>query len=171
MARRVSEPNSAKIEASESFVNLIRLPSKSYKCYLGHKTVTAKIYSTASICSVMQSAQHELVLIVPVLQNKEKEIEELASNLSGSRSKDYEASQDRLGITKEAWFLQKSTKGDYVIVYVEGADVAKSFSELVVSKDPFDLWIKEQVRNLTGVDFNNPPRTELPPKQILRYGY
>lgn len=115
-------------------------------------------------------SQNELVLVVPVLPDKGKDIKELAAMLSGPKRKEYEISQKRLGIMKEAWFMQKTALGDFVIVYVESSDVAKSLGELISSNDPFDLWIKGEVKKITGVDFNNPPRTELP-TQILRYGY
>lgn len=115
-------------------------------------------------------SQTELVLIVPVLEGKGRDIQELASTLSGPKRGEYEISQRNLGITKEAWFMQKSPQGDFVIVYVEGSDVAKSLGKLISSRDAFDDWIKNEVGKITGVDFNNPPRTE-PLKEILRYGY
>ncbi len=113
--------------------------------------------------------QKELALIVPILKGKVKDVEQLAASLSSSKSEEYGKSQMGLGIEKESWFLASSVQGDYVIVYIASNDVSKSMSKLISSKEPFDLWIKNEVGKITGVDWNNPPSMALP-KQILRYG-
>jgi hypothetical protein len=112
--------------------------------------------------------QQELVLIVPILKGRVGDVKRLAAALSSSKSREFEESQKTLGIEKESWFLSGS--GDYVIVHIEGKDVSKSVSDLISSKTPFDLWIKNEVMKVTGVDWNNPPTTPVP-QQILRYGY
>jgi hypothetical protein len=112
----------------------------------------------------------ELVLMIPLLKNTVSDAEKLAISLCGAGLRDFAASQGNLGIDKESWFLTGSPERDYVIVYVEGEDMERSLKDLVASDKPYDLWIKNQVTKLTGIDWNNPTSMVLP-RQILRYGY
>ena len=112
--------------------------------------------------------QQELVLVVPILKGRVGDVRRLAAALTSSKSREFEESQKTLGIEKESWFL--SSSGDCVIVYIEGKDVSKSVTDLISSKAPFDLWIKNEVMKVTGVDWNDPPTSPVP-QLILRYGY
>jgi hypothetical protein len=112
----------------------------------------------------------ELAFTVPILPGKRTALEELAKTVSGSKKKEYDNSEKKLRIAKETWFVESSPQGDVWILYAEGKDLAKSFDGWVASKDSFDLWFKGQMKEITGIDFSNPPPGDLP-KQLLRYRY
>ncbi len=112
----------------------------------------------------------ELAFTLPVMPGKKAALEELAKSVSGPKRKEYDTSEKKLKIDRETWFVENSPQGDTWILYAEGKDLEKSFAKWVASKEPFDLWFKEQVRTISGVDFNNPPPGELP-KQLLRYRF
>lgn len=57
---------------------------------------------------------------------------------------------------KERDFLQSTPMGDMVVIYLESKDMNKTFSEFAASKDPFDVWFKEELKKITGVDLNQP---------------
>jgi hypothetical protein len=107
---------------------------------------------------------------IPILPGKKAKLEELARAISGPKQKDFAESEKRCRIDKETGFLQSTPQGDALIIYVEARDTAKASEDWRSSKHPFDLWVKERAKEITGVDFNNPPASE-GPKQIIRYGF
>ena len=83
---------------------------------------------------------------------------------------EFDATEKRQGISKEFWSLAKSPQGSMVLVYIEGQDMGKIFTNFAHSKDPFDIWLKEQVKEVSGVDLNTPlPGTM--PENLMIYGY
>jgi hypothetical protein len=112
----------------------------------------------------------ELALIVPILPGKTDDVQKLADTLNGPKRKELDKPQKNLKIAKETWFLQRIPQGDFLIVYAERKDVAKSFADLIASKDPFNLWLKDEEKKISGIDLNNPPEGLLP-RQLFRYGF
>jgi len=112
----------------------------------------------------------ELALAIPMLPGKRPALEELAKAIAGPRKKEFDASEKKFRIRKESWFLQSTPQGDLCIFYGEGDDVAKSVMEWAASKDPIDLWVKAQIKEITGNDFSSLPAGAFP-TELLRYGY
>jgi hypothetical protein len=52
--------------------------------------------------------------------------------------------------------------GSMVIVRFECADVAAVFADFGQSNDAFDVWFKERVLDITGVDLSAPSGEPLP---------
>jgi len=101
-------------------------------------------------------------LVVPVLPGKEDVLRRFYEEVDGARRDDYERSEQRLGITKEvAWRAEVET-GSVTVVYIESDDFERAFGQFVQSQDEFDLWFKERVLDISGLDLNNPPEMELP---------
>ena len=74
---------------------------------------------------------------------------------------------ERHGV-EEAWFLQDTENGAIVIAVLATDDpegVARSFGE---STDPFDVWFKRRVIEVSGVDPNETPLGP-PSEQIFRF--
>ncbi len=67
---------------------------------------------------------------------------------------------DRIGVTEEHWYLQRTPAGDQVIVYFEADDPVAVFTRWAASNEPFDRWFREQAEGVTGLDFGGTP--ELP---------
>ena len=61
----------------------------------------------------------------PVLPGKEQEARKFGEETS-SRLSEFEASQQRLGVTTETWMLQQSPEGSMVIVHFESDDVERA---------------------------------------------
>jgi hypothetical protein len=89
----------------------------------------------------------------PVLSGKEEEPRKFAEETRG-RSDEFEASQERLGISKEIWVLQQTPEGSMVIVHFESDDVERAFANFAQSDEAFDVWFKGRVKEMTGVDLN-----------------
>ena len=107
-------------------------------------------------------------LAVPVLPGKESQARQFGASIKQKKN-DWEKSEKRLGMSKEAWFLQQSPQGSMLIVYIEANDVGKVFTGFAQSRDPFDVWFKDQVKAISGVDLNQPAGP--PPELLFSYGY
>ena len=94
---------------------------------------------------------------LPIQSDKSEAARAFLGELEGQRKAAYATSEQRLGITKEVWAIQQSPMGDLFVVFFQSPDIAGSVGQFVASRDEFDLWFKEQVKDATGVDLNIPP--------------
>jgi len=90
------------------------------------------------------------------------------AQLDGSRRAEFDASERRIGITKELWFLSQLPSGDHLIGYMESADFNRALSLFVASRDSFDVWFKAQMQAISGLDLNNPP-ADMKPAELLSH--
>jgi hypothetical protein len=107
---------------------------------------------------------------LPVLPEKKEVLKQFTKDIATSNRKDFEKSEKRLGVKKESWFLQETPQGDWLIIYLEAENAAQAFADFAVSKDPFDMWARAQMKEFTGIDFSTPPQGP-PPAQIVSLGY
>jgi len=98
----------------------------------------------------------------PLLPGKLDAWRKFTQEMAGPRKKEHDESRRRLGLTIEMAWYQPTPHGDLVVVYGEADDVAGFFTRLAASQEPFDVWFKQQVQELHGVDFNQPPPGPLP---------
>jgi hypothetical protein len=101
-------------------------------------------------------------LVVPVLPGKSDDLRDFYREVEGSRKAAFAESERRLGITKEIAWLAPSEAGDQVVLYIESENFDAAFGQFVQSQDEFDLWFKQRVLDVSGLDLNNPPEMELP---------
>lgn len=84
----------------------------------------------------------------------------------GERHAAYEASRERHGITREAAWIQSTPMGDMTVVYIEADDIETVFAGLGSSQDPFDVWFRENTREIHGINIED----GFPlPQQVLEY--
>jgi hypothetical protein len=109
-----------------------------------------------------------IAFAAPLLPGKtEQDREDIRSCApGGERHATYEASRARHGITTEAVWIQPTPAGDLAVVYIEADDLHAAFAGLGSSQDPFDVWFREQVRDVHGINLEDgfPP-----PEQILDF--
>ncbi len=102
----------------------------------------------------------------PILPGKLEAWRRFAQDMQGARREEHQASRRRLGITTERAYYQPTPQGDLAIVYLEADDLGRVFQGLATSQDPFDVWFKQQVLDIHGVDYNQPLPGPLP-EQVL----
>lgn len=100
-------------------------------------------------------------IVVPLKPGKEQALRDFYRDVD-ARHDEYDRSEQRLGITKEVAWSAPMDGGRAAIIYIESDDFETAFSKFVQSQDEFDLWFKERVLDLSGLDLNNPPELELP---------
>jgi hypothetical protein len=104
----------------------------------------------------------QVCLAAPVQGGKAEAARTFMHDLDGARRDDYDRSEQRIGITKEVWFLAPSPAGELLVGYIESGDFNSAFAQFVASRDEFDVWFKEQFADVTGLDLNDPPEMQLP---------
>jgi len=104
----------------------------------------------------------------PLLPGKtEKDRDDIRSCApGGDRHAAYEASRARHGITREAVWIQRTPSEDLAVVYIEADDLQTAFAGLGSSQDAVDVWFREHVRDVHGINLEDgfPP-----PEQILDF--
>lgn len=106
-----------------------------------------------------------LALALPCLPGGAIKARALADECHGPRQAEFEEFHRRVGLTGERWYLQQTPQGELIVLVLEG-DPPGAIGKLSASNHPFDRWFKEQVREIHGVDFNQ-PLPGPPPEQIF----
>lgn len=96
----------------------------------------------------------ENAFFVPLLAGKTEAAREFCRALSGPRRAELDAAQTT--VTKESWFLQETPNGDFMIIYYVSPDPEKVHEALAASQEPFDVWFRAQILDLTGIDISTP---------------
>jgi hypothetical protein len=107
-------------------------------------------------------AMDQICLVVPVQPGKSDDAREFMGELEQSRMAEYAASEQRIGINKEVWFLAATPGGETLVAYIESDDFGEALKQFSGSQDDFDLWFKRRLADSTGIDLNHPPEMTLP---------
>jgi len=112
-----------------------------------------------------------IVLTFPILDGKVEAWRRFCQELCGFQRKSYEASRQRLGITREQLSLVETAFGATSMTTLEAPDVAQALGQIIASDLTFDVWYREKLQELHGVNlagyeqFTQP--IPLPPNQEL----
>jgi len=104
----------------------------------------------------------QICLVVPVLPGRTADAKDFMRELQAGRNADYQRSEQRIGIVKEAWYLARTPVGDQLVAYLESHDAPKALSAFCQSHDEFDEWFKRRLADATGLDLNTSPTGPLP---------
>jgi len=114
-----------------------------------------------------------IVLTFPILTGKVEAWRRFCQELSGSRRLPYEASRQRLGITREQLALVETTYGSTAVTTLEAPNVAQSLGQIIASDLPFDVWYRERIQELHGVNMSGYEQfaqpTPLPQNQEVHF--
>jgi hypothetical protein len=114
------------------------------------------------VASTRGVAVDQVCLVIPIYEDKIDVAREFMRELEQERKGDYAASEQRIGIDKEVWYLAAVPGGTQFVAYMETLDFVNALGMFSQSRDPFDLWFKDRLREATGLDLNHPPEMELP---------
>jgi len=108
-------------------------------------------------------------LALPLLPGKAAQARTFMRQLDGNRRDDFDRSERRIGISKELWYLAQLPSGEHLIGYMESADFNRALQAFVSSRDAFDMWFKDEMLSVTGLDLNNPPPNMQPAELLSHY--
>jgi hypothetical protein len=99
------------------------------------------------------SGTQTVCLAVPLLPGASAvDREEVLSCWRGERSEQHTASRRRHGITRESVWIQSTPAGDVAVVLLEARDIASALLGLATSQEPFDIWFRDHVSAVHGLD-------------------
>jgi hypothetical protein len=93
-----------------------------------------------------------IVLTFPILSGKVEAWRRFCQELSGSLRQPYEASRQRMGITRERLALVETTFGAIAVTTLEAPDVDRALGQIIASEIPFDVWYRERLQKLHGIN-------------------
>jgi hypothetical protein len=103
-----------------------------------------------------------IAFALPCLPGGATHLRDFSQELNGSRRKEFEDFNRRLGLNKHNCYIQSSPQGDLSIIYLESEDLPGAFQYLAMSEHPFDVWFRDQAKLVHGVDFTQPMPGPLP---------
>lgn len=86
--------------------------------------------------------------------------------IAGPRRAEFAASRQRQGVASCGVWLQEGPTGSLELLVIEAQDPARMFAELGTSEEPFDVWFREFIADVYGMDLRQPPPGPLP-EQLL----
>jgi hypothetical protein len=104
-----------------------------------------------------------VAFMAPIVPGKENLDRSTLEEVQGPRRAEYEASRKRLGITREAVWHQETPNGTVAVVYLEADDVGAAMQGIGTSQEPFDVWFRERIQEIHGIDLAEPAP---PPQQV-----
>lgn len=107
--------------------------------------------------------------IFPIKSGQVEAARAFANVCAGKRRSEFVASEQRMGITCEQWYVRHVSNVDLLVSHFEGEDLDASATTFVASNDPFDLWFKEQFQAITGIDLNTDRQQERRAEVLLEY--
>ena len=114
-----------------------------------------------------------IVLTFPILASKVEAWRRFCQELSGFRREPYEASRQQMGITRERLALVDTAFGAMAMTTLEAPDVAQALGQIIASELPFDVWYRERLQELHGVNLAGyeqfAQRTPIPVNQELLF--
>lgn len=110
-----------------------------------------------------------ICIVLPILDGKTDAARSFMTELESERKSDYAKSEQRIGITREHWFLAETPSGPQLVAYMESQDFNSSLMSFAQSQDEFDLWFKRRLHDATGLDLNNPPADMAMPEHLSSY--
>ena len=93
--------------------------------------------------------------------------DEMLACWEGERSEAYVASRRRHGITRESVWIQGGPAGDLALVLIQSPDLPAAMLGLATSPDPFDVWFREHLLTVHGVDLG---AGMVLPERVLDFG-
>ena len=94
----------------------------------------------------------EVCFAWPIAAGKEEEWRRALQELEGSRSADFGRMRRRLGIVAVEVWLQRTRRGELVVVHIQAEDPFGAASMLAASEGGFERWLKRKIGEFHGVD-------------------
>lgn len=102
-----------------------------------------------------------VAFVAPILPGKLEAWRRFNQESLGHWRDDHDAANRRHGITRELGWLQQTPGGDLAIVFLEVTNPESFFQDLANSETPHDVWFRQQVLEIHGLDLAAPGEGEI----------
>ena len=106
------------------------------------------------------------LILAPIVEGKLDAWKEWAGDLGGPRQQEFSNLNSRYGLTRHDAWLAETPLGPMVIAIHEGPGGDDFMAKLGPSQDTFDVWFKDKVKELHGMDVTQPPPGPMPTQYI-----
>lgn len=93
-------------------------------------------------------------IAVSLVQNKIGAWKAWMRECTDSRRDEFEAFNERMGLTLHRAWLASEREGPLAIVVFDGPGAETFLQKLATSKEPFDKWFRERVSEYHGMDIS-----------------
>ena len=107
----------------------------------------------------------EAAFAAPILPGKLEDWKQFNAQLDGERYKEFVALRERHGITRQRVWHQQTPMGDFAVIYFEGPGAESVMPGVGSSTDAFDVWFREGIKDIHGIDMTQPPPG--PPPELV----
>ncbi len=91
------------------------------------------------------SGAKPFLFAAPIGREGGAKLRDTAKALMGARNAEYLRARERIGVKREAVFLQSTPVGQVMVFYWLAADPTASLKQQMDSTDPFDQWLRAQI--------------------------
>ena len=102
-----------------------------------------------------------LILTAPILPGQTEAWRRFVQEMNTLRRHEYEASRRQLRIASEWWWLVMVGRQETAIIAVSAVQPERIWTEIADSQRPFDLWYRQQLDRLLGVELPSMPPIEM----------
>ena len=106
------------------------------------------------------------VVLVPILEGKLDVWKQWCDEMNGPRKAELSSFNSRYGLTKHEAWLAETPGGPMVIAIHEGPGSAELMPKLGPSQEAFDVWFKEKLVEIHGMDVTQPPPGPMPERHL-----
>ncbi|HYU15719.1 MAG TPA: hypothetical protein VEL05_06600 [Candidatus Acidoferrum sp.] len=96
-----------------------------------------------SMESGSQSGARPFLFAAPLTREGAARLRAVAADLMGDRHAEYVEARSRIGVQREAVFLERAAMGDVAVFYWLAADPRASLDRMMESTAPLDAWLRE----------------------------
>ena len=107
----------------------------------------------------------QLAIAIPTIPGGGDALRRLAEECSGPRKDEFQDFHERVGLEREAWYLQQTPQGELFILVLEG-DPLGALGTLAASDHEFDQWFLDRAKEVHGMDLRQ-PLPGPPPEQVF----
>jgi hypothetical protein len=104
--------------------------------------VMPKVAPAYSMDGGAASGGQPFMFIAPLGAGGAERLAAISREVMGARHADYARARARIGVRREAVFLESTAMGDAAVFYWVADDPVGSLGKLAASTDPFDLWLR-----------------------------
>src|SRR6185503_12633263 len=98
------------------------------------------------------AAGEPFMFLAPLGPDGADRVRAIAAEVMGPRHADYVAARARIGVHREAVFLESTPIGDAAVLFWRADDPQASLRALAASDDPFDQWLRDQAASAHPID-------------------
>jgi hypothetical protein len=111
--------------------------------------------------NTLANGRFALILVAPILPGKTEAWRRFVQETSELHRHEYEASRRHLGIVAEWLWLVTIERRETAVIAVMATRPERIWGEIAVSERLFDLWYRQQLVRLLGIELPSVPPAEL----------